>query len=107
VFDADVDALFNVAIANFLVDYDAHGGAGHVVDDASLAVIDLVGHAFLYGAVGLNIDNITDSFDIVSSSSWFLNFRNCVLVWSDVRAHRNHPLLSVLPREGILRNLVS
>ena len=43
--DPDVDTLFNVAIPDALVDDDADGGFGDVVDDAGFAVVDFVGHA--------------------------------------------------------------
>ena len=48
-FDADVDSLLHVAVADFLVDDDADGGAGHVVDDAGFAVVDFVGHLEFWG----------------------------------------------------------
>jgi hypothetical protein len=41
--DADVDALFHVAVADLLVEDDTNGGFGYVVDDAGFAVIDFVG----------------------------------------------------------------
>lgn len=64
--DTDVDALLNVTVANFLVDYDADGCAGNIVDDASLAMVDFVRHAFLDSAVGFNIDDVTNSVDMIS-----------------------------------------
>ena len=47
VLDAHVNSLFDVAIADTLVDDHADGGFGDVVDDASFAVVDFVRHTVL------------------------------------------------------------
>lgn len=64
VFDPDVNALLDVAIADLLVEDDADSGFSNVVDDSSLAVVDLVRHAFLDGTV---CDDINDIADLVLS----------------------------------------
>ena len=43
--DTDVDSLLDVPVADSLVDYDAHCRFGDIVNDASFAMINLVGHA--------------------------------------------------------------
>ena len=53
VLQADVDALGEDLAAHTLVDHHAHGALGHVEHASGLAVVGLVGHALLEGAVAL------------------------------------------------------
>jgi hypothetical protein len=61
VLDPHVDPLLHVPVADFLVDDHADGAACHVVDHAGFAVVHFVGHSFLYGAIGFDIDDVSDS----------------------------------------------
>ena len=95
--DSDIDTLFDVSIANPLVDDDSHGTLSDVVDDSGLAVVDFVWHTtpmlnlvtcaqclierakkalnsspLLNGSVCLDVDNISDPI------SWSVqNFEGC------------------------------
>lgn len=59
--DSDVDALLEVAVADWLVEDDTDGGLGYVVDYARLAVVEFVGHTLLHCSVTYYVDDVSDS----------------------------------------------
>lgn len=61
VLDADVHPLFNIAVADDLVDNNTDRMRGYVVYDAGSSMVELVGHALLLGCVGLDVDDIADA----------------------------------------------
>merc|ERR1712072_957998 len=58
--NAEVDALLNNTVTNTLVYSDTNGVGSDIVDNTSLAMVELVGHALLYSTVALNIDDVAD-----------------------------------------------
>lgn len=83
VFDTDVNALLDVAVADTLVDNDTDRGFGYIINHARLAVVDLVGHTLLHSTVDFDIDNVT----------------NTILL--QVSGHRNKATFPEAAREGI------
>jgi hypothetical protein len=66
-----------------LVDLDADGALGDVPDAPGAAVVELVRHALVHGAVNLDVDVVAD------------------LVGAQVRGERDVPLLAKGPREQV------
>ena len=54
--DAHVDSLSDDAVSDSLVDDDSDGAFSDVEDASGLAVVELVGHAFVYSAVDFDVD---------------------------------------------------
>lgn len=83
VLDSEVDSLLHESVANNLVDDDANSGLGHVVDDSSSAVVELVGHTLLDGTVGSDVNNVSN------------------LVGLQVDGHGDSSVLLEVPREHV------
>jgi len=64
VLNANVNALGKVLVANALVDNEAKGVGGNIVNAASLTVVDLVGHTLVIGRVCLNVNKITSAINL-------------------------------------------
>lgn len=54
-----IDPLGQNFALNLLVDNDAHGMLGDIVDSSGFAVVALMGHSFLNSAHSLDVYNIT------------------------------------------------
>ena len=54
-FNADIDSLLHVSVADFLVNDDSDGGSCHIIDDAGLAVVDLEWHLFRQISVSVSV----------------------------------------------------
>lgn len=83
VLDADVQALLEVAVVYLFIDNNTDRRFGDVVDDTSLAVVNLEGHTLLDGTVDLDIDDVTNA------------------VLAQVRAQGQRTLLAKVAAEGI------
>jgi hypothetical protein len=120
VLNTDVDALLEVSVADLSIQDDADSGLGHIVDDTSLSVVDLVRHTLLDGTcasvspyflplcpgrlfrtVGHNIHDVSDLVDaevgrerdLEGSSYQFGLWRCCGL------STTHHTLLLEISRE--------
>ena len=52
--------LLNVSIANLLVQNHAHRTLGHIVHHTRLAMVDLVHHTLLLGAIILDVHDVAN-----------------------------------------------
>ena len=60
VLHAYVDALLQLVTPHNLVNFDTDRMLSHVENNSRTAMVVLVGHAFVYGAISLNIDDISE-----------------------------------------------
>lgn len=61
VLDTDVNPLLDITVANNLVHDHTNCMGSDVVNNASAAMVVLVGHALLLCSIGLNIDNVANT----------------------------------------------
>jgi len=59
-FDADMNAFFNNTSIDFFIDTDTDGTLGDIENDPRATMVTLVGHPFVNGRIGKDIDIITD-----------------------------------------------
>lgn len=58
--NSNMDSLPDDPVANLLVDLDPYGPLGDVPDPSGAAVVELVGHPLVDGAVNLDVDVVPD-----------------------------------------------
>lgn len=58
--DANIDTLFDIAVADTFVDDDADSGFGDIVDNACFSVVHLVDSSFLHSTIDFEVHNIAN-----------------------------------------------
>ena len=58
--DSDVNSLGDDSLSDLFVDDNSDGTRIDVEDSSSSAVIKLIGHAFMDGAINNDVDDVTD-----------------------------------------------
>lgn len=58
--NTDVDTLRDDSVAVKLVDNNTNSALGHVPDDTSLTMVELVRHTLVDGTVTLDVDDLTN-----------------------------------------------
>lgn len=68
--NANVDALFDVAVADAFVDDDADSGFGDIVDNACFSVVHLVDSSLLHSTIDFKVHNITNPTAVLALYSF-------------------------------------